>query len=331
LLTDTVPRFHRLGMSNANTWSMLVAKYRATASLFSKLTAIAVVALCSPAWAQTLYAVSVRTYSDPSYKGIEGNLYRVDPASAVTTLVAPLKLNGRDSIGLDGLAIHPKSGEFFGTTAPTVGPIPHSLVRLDPQNGTVSLIGNLGVSGSDISFDAEGTLFIWLPETSQIGRVDLKTGTVTTLGTPRPATAAQGGIEVLSSGIALIAASGGKGTLDSIDSKTGAITASLPLKGARYPELIAGLAESPSGALLGVNTDGGTPALADLVKIDMRTGQIVTIGPLPNDTDAIAFGPSAAVERTWDLDLWRSLLFAVLTVSVVGFVIAVSIGKLRGR
>jgi hypothetical protein len=311
---------------------MLVAKnHRATASLLRKLATIALVSLCSSAWAQTLYAVSVRTYSDPSYKGIEGNLYRVDPTSAVTTLVAPLRLDGRDSIGLDGLAIHPKSGEFFGTTAPTAGLIPHSLVRLDSQNGNVILIGNLGVSGSDISFDAEGTLFIWLPETSQIGRIDLKTAAVTPLGVPRPATAAQGGIEVLRNGVALIAASGGKGTLDSIDLKTGAVTASAVLKGARYPELIAGLAESPSGALFGVNTNAGTPALADLVTIDRRTGQVTTIGPLPNDTDAIAFGPSVDAERSWDLDHWRSLVFAVLALLAVGALIALCVNKVRRR
>jgi DNA-binding beta-propeller fold protein YncE len=305
--------------------------HRVTASLFSKIAAIAVVSLCSSAWAQTLYAVSVRTYSDPSYKGIEGNLYRVDPATAVTTLVAPLRLDGRDSIGLDGLAIHPKSGEFFGTTAPTIGPIPHSLVRLDPEKGTVSLIGNLGVSGSDISFDAEGTLFMWLPATSQIARVDLKTGAVRAVGTPRPATAANGGLEVTSSGVALVAASGGKGTLDSIDLTTGAVVASVPLKGARYPELIAGLAKSPDGTLLGVNTNGGTPAFADLVEIDRRTGQVTTIGPLPNDTDAIAFGPVVEGERSWDLARWRSLLLAVATVSAIGIAIVVSVGKLRRR
>ena len=305
--------------------------HRETASLFKKLTAIAVVALCSPAWAQTLYAVSVRTYSDPSYKGIEGSLYRVDPATAVTVLVAPLRLDGRDSIGLDGLAIHPKSGEFFGITARTAGLVPHSLVRLDPEKGTVSLIGNLGVSGSDISFDAEGTLFIWLPETSQIGRVDLETATVTVVGTPRPATAVSGGFKVRSSGVALIAASGANGTLDSIDLKTGAITASLPLKGARYPELIAGLAESANGTLLGVNTNGGTPALADLVRIDVGTGQTTTIGPLPNDTDAIAFGPGVDAERSWDLARWRSLLFTVLTVFAIGLVIVVGVNKLRRR
>jgi DNA-binding beta-propeller fold protein YncE len=301
-------------------------------SLFGSLTAFAIAAmsLCSPAGAETLYAVSVRTYADPAYKGVEGSLYRVDPDTGVTTLVAPLRLDGRDSIGLDGLAIHPKSGEFFGITAPTSALVPNSLTRLD-RDGKVILIGNLGVASSDISFDAEGTLFAWLPETSQLGKIDLKTGAVTKVGTPRQVMATKGGFVVTPRGVAVIAASGAKGTLDSVDLKTGAITASVPLSGARYPELIAGLASSPKGHLYGVNTNGGTPARADLVKIDARTGQVTTVGPLPNDTDAITFGPDVEGEKSWDLDKARSLLFAVLAVFVIGLVITVSVSKLRRR
>jgi sugar lactone lactonase YvrE len=299
------------------------------ASLVKTIAALAVAALCSSATAQTLYAVSVRTYSDPSYEGVEGNLYRVDPATAVTTLVAPLRLRGGESVGLDGLAIHPKSREFLGITTRAATVIPHSLVRLDPQSGTVSVVGNLVISGSDISFDSEGTLFIWLPQTSQVGRIDLTTGTVTALGTPRPATASKGGFAVIQDGRALVAASGGKGTLDTIDIKTGAVTASVALTGARYPELIAGLAESQDGTLLAVNTNGGAPARADLVRIDRRSGRITTIGALPNDTDAITFGPAAQAESGWDLDRWRAVLLVVLALFAIGFLAFAAIK--RGR
>jgi hypothetical protein len=282
---------------------------------------IAVVSVCSSAEAQTLYAVSVRTYSDPAYKGVEGSLYRVDPYTAVTTLVAPLRLDGRDSVGLDGLAIDPTSGEFFGITAPIAAMIPHSLVRLDPINGNVSLIGNLDAAGSDIGFDAEGTLFVWLPTTSQLGKIDMKTGRVTKLGIARQARAAIGGFTITRRGVALIAGSGANGTLDSIDLKTGVVTAGVPLTGAHYPELINGLASSPDGTLFGVNTNGGAPALADLVTIDQRTGAVTTIGPLPNDTDALTFGPVLAGGNHWDVEKLRSVLVPVLIVFGIGFLI----------
>ena len=303
-------------------------------TLLRKLAVILAVSLCSSAAdAQTLFAVSVRTFADPSYKGLEGSLYRVDPATGVTVLVAPLRLDGRDSLGLDGLAVHPMTGEVFGVTSPATGIIPHSLVRVDSATGFVSLLGDLGVgtSGSDISFDPEGTLFMWLPKTSQIGTVDTKAVKIAPVGAPRPITAAEGGISATSGGVALVAASGGTGTLDSIDLKTGAVIASVQLKGAPYTELIAGLAEAPDGTLFGVNTNGGTPALAELVKIDRKTGQITPIGPMPYDTNSIAFGPAVVAEKSWGLDQWRVFLFPMFIVLGALLVALFSFSKYRGR
>jgi hypothetical protein len=282
------------------------------------LVALVVGLLAPEAHAQSLYAVSVRTYSDSSYKGIEGNLYEVNPESAVTSLVAPLRLEGR-SIGLDGLAINRKTGEVFGVTAPATGPIPHSLVRLDPRDGAVTLVGDLGAYGSDLSFDDEGSLFIWLPKTGQVGKVDLETGKVTALGRPRSAASTEGGIEIISPGVAVVAGSGANGTLDRVDLKSGEVISAVHLHGARYPELIVGLAQSPEGTLLGVNTNGGAPAIADLVSIDKNTGQVATLGPLPNNTDAIAFGQLATgPAEEWDLDHWRAVVFPLLLVIVIG-------------
>jgi hypothetical protein len=282
---------------------------------------LAVFPVFALAQSQVLYAVSVRTYSDPSYRGIEGSLYRVDPETAASTLMAPLRLDGRASIGLDGLAVEPRSGEFFGITAPNSTLIPHSLVHVNPASGEVTLIGDLGVNGSDLSFDSDGTLFIWIPETSQAGKVDLKTGAVTKIGAPRERSATKGGFDI-QKGKARIASAGGKGSLDTIDLLTGAVVSSVPLSGARYPELINGLVGSARGMLYAVNTNGAAPALADLVRIDEATGQIATIGPLPNDTDALTFGPAVGSEKSWDLATWRMVSAAVLAAFAAGAAIA---------
>jgi hypothetical protein len=247
-----------------------------------------------PAAAQTLYAVSVRTYSDPGYKGVEGNLYTVAPDSGATTLVAALSLGGQAPLGLDGLAIDPKSGTFYGITAPSSNVIPHSLVTVDPRNGFVTLVGDLGMTGSDIVFDREGTLYAWLPETRQVGTVDLSTGLVTPRGRPMARGTQRGGFTLTSSNRGLIATSGGKGTLDSIDLSTGAITTGPALVDAPFPELMSGMALSPEGLIFAINTDFGTPASADLVTIEASSGKVRKVGPLPNDTDAICFGPSLA-------------------------------------
>ena len=286
-------------------------------------------ALAGPALAEndTLYAVSIRTYSDPAYTGIEGNIYRVDPSSASTTLVAPIRLDGKTNIGLDGLAIHPATGVWYGITAPSAAVSPHSLVQVDPATGNATLVGNLGFPGSDISFGKDNTLYVWLAETRQIGRINLDAGTVTPLGKTGPPGAAKGGLLVVSQNHALVAASGAKGTLDLIDLTTGAVTKGPELKGARYPAFINSMALSRKGVLYGVNTDGGTPALADLVSIDRHTGQITVLGPLPNDTDAIDFGPSAGDSRSWGLEEWRMIAFGVLILAVL--IVLVTLGRSR--
>lgn len=278
------------------------------------------VAVAAPASAvdkSTLYATSIRTYSDPQYHGIEGNIYRVDPATAATALVAPLKLDGKVNIGLDGLAIHPKTGVFYGITAPSAAVSPHSLVKVDLATGNATLVGNLGFPGSDISFAPDGTLYVWLAETRQAGRIDLDAGTVTPLGRPRRAGAAKGGLLVVSEGQAIVAASGAAGTLDSVDLRSGVITTGPELKGARYAAFINSMALSTKGQLYGVNTDGGTPALADLVSIDRQSGQITVLGPLPNDTDAIDFGASGNERLAWGLEEWRMVAFGALILAVI--------------
>jgi len=269
----------------------------------------------------TLYAVSIRMYSDPQYAGIEGNIYRVDPVSASTVLVAPVKLEGKTNIGLDGLAIHPKTGVWYGITAPSAAVSPHSLVKVDPATGNATLVGNLGFPGSDISFDPDGTLYCWLAETRQIGRINLDAGTVTPLGRPGPPAATKGGLYIISKNHALIAASGARGTLDTVDLTTGEITKGPELNGARYPAFMNSMALSRKGVLYGVNTDGGTPALADLVSIDRRSGQVTVLGPLPNDTDAIDFGPSGSEGSSWGLEEWRMTAFGALILAVVVVVV----------
>jgi hypothetical protein len=279
--------------------------------------------------AQTLYAVSVRTYSDPGYAGVEGNIYVVDTATAALTLLTSLHA-GETPIGLDGLAIHPVTGEFYGITAPTSKSIPQSLVRVDPATGDVALVGRLGFAGSDIAFDADGTLYIWLADKGQLGTVNLETGAATPRGKPLRQGASKGGLALIGGGRALIAATGGGGTLDLVDLVTGSITTGPRLIGAPFPDLINGLAYSPAGVLYAVNTNFGGTSRADLITIDSRSGLVSRIGPLPNDTDALAFGPAqpqAGASASFFRD-WRfPALVLLLVVLAVLIVVALRAGK----
>jgi hypothetical protein len=279
------------------------------------------VLLCTTAAAQTLYAVSMRTYADPSYKGVEGNLYVVATETAVTRLVASLTVGSKTPVGLDGLAIHPKTGVFYGITAPTSASIPRSLVTIDPRSGVVTLVGNLGHAGSDIEFDPDGTLYMWLPSSYQLATVNLETGEATPRGRPFRQGALKGGIALIGAGRALVAATGGKGTLDSVDMATGVVTPGPQLVGAPFPDLINGLTYSPKGIVYGINTNGAQPPLANLVSIDPRSGKVTSIGPLPNDTDALSFGPALTESK----DLLASALEWRFPLLVGLFVIAIVI------
>lgn len=250
--------------------------------------------LCAAsAAAQSLYASSMRTYSDPGYHGVEGNLYLVDRETASTRLVASFNVSGKTPVGLDGLAIHPRTGVFYGITAATSAVIPKSLVIVDPTNGNVTVVGDLGLTASDIEFASDGTLYAWLPETRQIGTIDIDTGRVTARGKPVERGASKGGFTLIGPDKAYVATTGGAGTLDVIDIRTGELVTGPQLTGAPFPDLINGLALQ-HGILYAINTNFGRSTQANLVTIDPQTGKVTNIGALPNDTDAIAFGPATA-------------------------------------
>jgi DNA-binding beta-propeller fold protein YncE len=264
----------------------------------------------------------VRTYSDPGYKGVEGNIYVVDLHTSGVRLQSSLHV-GDTPVGLDGLAIHPRTGAFYGITAPTSRIIAQSLVSVDPRTGDVVLIGKLGHAGSDIVFDDDGTLYIWLADTKQLGTVNLDTGIATPRGKPLTQGAAKGGLALIGKGTAVIAATGGTGTLDTVNLATGAVTPGPPLVGAPFPDLMNGLATSPDGVLYGINTNFGGTTRADLVIINPQTGKVSGITPLPDDTDALAFGPALpqAQDSASLFRRWRTPILVALGVLAVGFIV----------
>lgn len=286
--------------------------------------------LSTAAGAVSLYAVSMRTYSDPGYKGVEGNLYVVATDTGVTRLLAALTLEGGTPIGLDALGIHPKTGVFYGITPVSSATIPHTLVTVDPKSGIVKPIGDLRVNGTDMDFDSNGTLYVWLPETGQFGTINLDTGAVTPKSPPSTPGASKGGIALIGGGRALVSATGGTGTLDTVDLATGTITTGPSLTGAPFPDLMNGLTFSPKGVLYGVNTNGAHPPLANLVTIDVRTGTVTSVGPLPNETDALSFGPDLTNEKDMKttVEEWRlPLLAGLFLIAVVVAIVAVRSSK----
>jgi len=236
----------------------------------------------------TLYAASVRSGGINSDVPVAGNLYSVNLASGNATLIGAIRLPGSKAIGVTGMAFHPQTGELYGITSEQSPNSPSSLVKIDPASGAATLVGDLGTMGSDIAFDSKGTLYVWLPSTSRLGMVNIETAVVTPIGKAGPP-GSPAGIAVDPNDMVYVTAKGASGTLDNVDLATGGIQVGPPLTGAPFSTQINSMSFSPSGLLIAVNSNGGSPANTRLVTINTATGAVATIGALPDDTDALAF------------------------------------------
>ena len=222
---------------------------------------VAAIALLSPhagAAVHTLYAASVRS-TVAADAPIAGNLYSVNLANGTATLVGAIRLPGSKPIGVTGLAAHPNSGVLYGITSELSPNSPRSLVTIDSASGAATLVGELGRIGSDIAFDSHGTLYIWLPSTSQLGTVDTSSAVVTPIGNPGPQ-GSPAGIAIDPNDMVYVTSKGASGTLDNVDLATGSLQIGPPLTGAPFSTQINSMSFSPSGLLLAVNSNGGNPA-----------------------------------------------------------------------
>jgi hypothetical protein len=114
--------------------------------------------------------------------------------------------------------------------------------------------------------------------------------------------------------VAFITPGGASGTLDTVDRKTGAITTGPQLSGAPYTSINA-MTFTPSGLLLAVNSNAGSPALTRLVQINTSTGEVAALVALPDDTDAISFGPPATLDIPAMLETMGGRLLAAIALA----------------
>jgi hypothetical protein len=252
--------------------------------------------------AETFFAASVRTHANAGANAAAGTLYTIDPVTAAAAVVAPIRLNGVDPIGVTGLAVHPRTGVFYGITGRLSPAAPHALVTIDPETGNATLVGPLGAVGSDIGFSSEGTLYAWLGEINQLATIDLASGRATPIGPSGKAAENNGAFAIAADDTGYVAATGAAGTLDTIDLKSGARKLGPSLAGAPFPDAITNLSFAPSGKLFAVNANSGAPAEAVLVTIDPVSGVVTAIGALPTDIEGLIFAarPSTrSLSRNW--------------------------------
>ena len=281
---------------------------------------------------QQLYAASVRS-GGVTPRGdvvIAGNLYTINLANGTAALVGPIRVGGGRAVGVTGMAAHPKSGVIYGITSEQSPNAPRTLVTIDTKTAAANIVGELSAAGSDIAFDADGTLFMWCPTTSQLAKVDPSSAALTFIGKPGPP-GSPAGLAIDPHGMVFVTAKGAGGTLDNVDLPTGALQIGPPITGAPFATQINSMSFSPSGLLLAVNSNGGSPAATRLVTINTATGVVATIGTLPDDTDALAFtgGNTVNLAPTFST-LNPGARVVVAVVSLVLVVLAVMV-LVRGR
>ena len=279
----------------------------------------------------TLYAASVRSGGANTDVRIAGNLYTVNLANGAATLIGAIRLPGGKPIGVTGMAFQPQTGVLYGITSELSPNNPHSLVTIDPATGAASVVGELNTVGSDLAFDSKGTLYVWMQSSSQLGTVDVANAHVTAIGRAGPPGPAAG-IAIDPQGMVYVTAKGASGTLDNVDLATGALQVGPPLTGAPFSTQINSMSFSPSGLLLAVNSNGGSPANTRLVAINTATGAVATIGNLPDDCDALAFlGSSMSNLAPTFSSLNPGLRVVVIALTLVLVGVAISVIVRRGN
>lgn len=247
---------------------------------------------------QTLYVAT-------GSKGAAGVLYTVNPSTAAFSMVAPLTTS-TGVIGMTGLAFNPLSGILYGVTGFESPTSPRSLVTINPTTGASTVIGALLDAGSantisDISFRSDGTLFGLSPST--LYTVNLTTGALTSIGSTGSNN--PGGALAFNPAGALFTAGSAAGNLSILNPATGARTVGPALTNSPHAGTLGAMnafAFSATNILYGTDSDraqnGATTVAVDLVTINTSTGVVTNIGVLPNDIDAIAFGPAVPEPST---------------------------------
>jgi Ca2+-binding RTX toxin-like protein len=219
---------------------------------------------------------------------LNSDLYMVDAATGATTSIGPI------GFAVTGLAVDPNSGTLYGSTSLQSPNSPNSIITIDKTTGAGTLVGPVGISGeevADLTFDASGTLYGWTEIfTDDLVTINTSTGAATPVGNSGIVTFGSGLADV--GGTLYYSGDGVTGELRTVNKATGVTTVVTTLHGApSNTDGIAAMAVDPdSGVLFAValnDSDVINPAY--LVTINTVTGEVTTIGALPNDFDAIAF------------------------------------------
>lgn len=235
--------------------------------------------------AQTLYLTSGG--------GNQSSLYTVNPATAQTTLIGPVKV-GASSVTITALAFHPTSGVLYGVTGNEYSPS-RQLVTIDLTTAAATSLGTIGTTSSqianDITFAANGELFGWTSRGGPLVSLNLTNAARTVIGSAANGTSSNG-LSFTPDGTLYLIGPTANG-LFTVDPITGALTSAAALTNVPVNfGGVNGLASDSNGLLYATGNNSGH----QLVTIDRVTGLMTTMGTLPFEADALAFQMTAIPE-----------------------------------
>jgi hypothetical protein len=232
--------------------------------------------------------------------GAAGSLYSINPTTGAATSIGFLQDGIGDPFGVTGLAWDSLTGVLYGSTSNNSGTTPGALVTIDPNTGTVTLIGAFATSGplftmSDLTFDATtGNLYGVSALTGDLYTINMLTGLAVPVGNAgfAPLSTTGNGLAASSGGTLFGTPTGANGTLFTYSKSDGSVTSVGTLSGAPIPTgAINALAFDGAGTLFGVNIDNGQGGSKNthLITINTTTGAITDVGASVNSLDAIVF------------------------------------------
>jgi hypothetical protein len=218
-----------------------------------------------------------------------GELYILNPATGgVLQDVGALNDAGAVNYSVSGLAFNPVTGVLYGSTGGVSG---HNLLRINPANGQVTVVGSFNAGTAtmtDLAFDSSGHLYgISSSGGANLYSINPVTGQATLIGSSGVSFTEGGGLAISSGGVFYGAPIPGEyGTYNPTTGAYTHITApATPAGGGSY----AALAFNGS-TLYGDNLIAGASGGAThLVTINPTTGAVTDIGPSVTHLDAIAF------------------------------------------
>ena len=227
-----------------------------------------------------------------------GNLYTINPTTAVSTVVGPI------GFAVTGMAYNATAGVMYGSTSTLSPGCARCLITINLTTGAGTVVGPMALGNAAADIAWSGTvLYGWSEATDELVTINTSTGLATVVG-PSGTGSAGDGMDFVG-GVLYAALNGDAGVLSVINTTTGFAGPGPTMTGTG--RTVSSATTQVSSGLLFASETGGT-----LFTINPTNGVVTNIGPtaIPN-FDAVEFaGPPPVTVPT--LSEWAMIGFGAL-------------------